>query len=106
MLQPLKAWGKRFMDKAAANNQERIRISGRDTFDYVHGDRRATIYVELLTGKIKRRICVWSIRKWQPPHDVEEMTQEDKNEILLCLRSYFDRKRIKYDLLEGDPPLT
>jgi hypothetical protein len=80
-----------------------IRVSGRDTFDYIQGDRCATIYAELLQGPVERRICVWSIRRWQPPHDAIEMTQQEKDVILSCLREYFDIRRIKYDLLEGDP---
>ena len=106
MLQQLKTLCKCLANKAEANSDGQIRVSGRDTFDYIRGDWRATVYVELLTGRIKRRICVWSIRKWHPPHETEEMTQADKDTILCCLRSYFDKTRIAYDLLEGDPPST
>ena len=81
----------------------RIRVSGRDTFDYVLGTRRATIYAELLTGPINRSICVWSIRKWHPPHEDELMTGKDKTEILACLQKYFDKKHISYDFVDGDP---
>ncbi len=84
----------------------KIRVSGRDTFDYICGDYRSTVYVELLTGHIKRRICVWSIRKWLPPHDAEQMTQEEKDEILRCLCEYFAKRRIAYDLLEGAPSVS
>jgi len=82
----------------------RICVSGRDTFDYIRGNHRATIYAEILTGRIKRRICVWSIRKWHFPHDKEPMSQQEKDEILSCMCSYFDKRHIVYDLLEGEPP--
>ncbi len=89
---------------SGCSDEGRIRVSGRDTFDYVRGDHRATVYAELLTGRIKRRICVWSIRKWHPPHDDESMSQQEMNEILSCMRKYFDKRHISYDLLEGEPP--
>ncbi len=104
MLECLKALRACLGGSPASDEQGRIRVSGRDTFDYIRGDRRATVYVEILTGPIKRRICVWSIRRWQSPHDVEPMTQQEKDAILACLREYFDKRRIAYDLLEGEPP--
>ena len=82
---------------------ERIRVSGRDTFAYINGSRKTTVYAEALTGRIERRICVWSIRKWHPPHDMEEIAQEEKAAILSCLCSYFDKHNIVYELLEDGP---
>jgi hypothetical protein len=87
----------------ASVDVEYIRASGRDTFDYIRGDRRTTVYVELLTGQIKRRICVWSIRKWHPPYENEKIIDIDKRAIVRCLCGYFERKRISYDVLEGEP---
>jgi hypothetical protein len=78
----------------------RIRVSGRDTYDYIVDGRKATIYVELLMGKIERRICLDSINKWNPPHDDEEMTQADRNVIFQSLCEYFEWHQIPYDTLE------
>src|SRR5260221_6534027 len=79
----------------------RIRLQGRDSFLYVEGDRTMTIVGEMQTGKVDFIIYLSSLRRWQPPHEMEEVDEIKRKEILGRLERWMVRRRIDY-MLDGE----
>lgn len=57
----------------------RIRFDGRDLVRYTEGDR--TMIIETDIGSKNRLIYKASIASWLPPHDADEVTEQDRERI-------------------------
>lgn len=67
----------------------RFRCKGRDEIVFEENGRKAVIYSEL-GGDPDRVIYVSSIAKWEPPHDSEELTDAQRDDILSLLCEHYD----------------
>jgi len=60
---------------------------GRERLRYHRGRRRIVVESELLDG-VTHSICVYrsSIVRWEPPHELEPVTEADRDQILNDIR--------------------
>lgn len=56
------------------------------------------VQVEMMTVHPGRVIYTSTIKKWLPPHDNEEVTDEDRARILKKICMYFDNIGYTYDI--------
>jgi len=69
---------------------------GRDEYKYIEGDRALILQVEMLSGTPQRVIYSRTIKKWLPPHDKENITDQKRKEILEKVCKYFELNKISY----------
>jgi len=62
------------------DSSQLIRL-GRDEYRYVEGDRSVNVYVEMLTGVPSKLIHSDSIDQWLPPHQDEQINDEERHRI-------------------------
>ncbi len=67
---------------------------GRDEYKYVEGERCITLQIEMLIGEPKRAIYSSTIRRWHPPHENEEITDEDRHRIATKIANFFASRSI------------
>lgn len=72
---------------------------GRDEIVFEENGRQAVIYSEL-GSKPNRGIYVSSITKWEPPHENEPLTDDQRENILALLCEHYDSLGISYELVE------
>ena len=59
-------------------------------FVYREGDHEMVVYAEMLTGSIPFVIYIDDeIKRWNPPHDAEPITNEKRMQILENIRKIF-----------------
>jgi hypothetical protein len=69
---------------------------GRDEYKYIEGDRVLILQAEMLSGTPKRVIYSRTIKKWLPPHEKEDISDQKKQEILAKVCKYFELNGISY----------
>ena len=69
---------------------------GRDEYKYIEGDHALTLQIEMLSGTPRRAIYSRTIKKWQPPHDHETITDEKRKQILEKICKYFEINHLSY----------
>lgn len=71
------------------NGNIRIERLGRDEYKYIGVDRSIKVYVELQAGNPDVIIYTESIRQWLPPHEQENVTEEDKLKVVQGMCQFF-----------------
>jgi hypothetical protein len=71
---------------------------GRSGFTYHFESYAAEVEAEMLVGPINYVIYSSTIEKWLPPHENEQLTEEDRQRIIRCLCKYLDHYRNTYEL--------
>ncbi|HEY2444885.1 MAG TPA: Imm74 family immunity protein [Rhizomicrobium sp.] len=63
-----------------------VEVLGRVGIEYREGDKSVFVDSEVLTAGHGIMVIRRSIRSWKPPHEKEEMTEEQKNRIVENIR--------------------
>jgi uncharacterized metal-binding protein YceD (DUF177 family) len=88
-----------FVFAIRGNRKVRFRGGGRDETTFEENGRKMKIYTELLGGKTSRAIYVSAIQKYEPPHDGELLTNEQREEILDLLCEEYDYRGVRYEVV-------
>lgn len=67
---------------------------GRDEYKYVEGERSVVLQTDMLTGKPRRMIYSSTIKRWQPPHQNEEITEKERRRIASKIADFFAHRKI------------
>jgi hypothetical protein len=96
MFDTVKKFFRRFRTIKRIDEFTSIERLGRDEYKYVEGDHALVLQVEMLSGTPRRVIYSRTIRKWLPPHDMEDIADQKKEEILQKVCKYFEINNISY----------
>ena len=88
-----------FVFSVRGNRKVKFRGGGRDGTIFEEDGRKVQIYTELLGGKVSRAIHISSIEKYQPPHENEPLTDEQREEILDLLCEEYDYRGVRYEVI-------
>jgi hypothetical protein len=87
---------KRFRTIKKIDEFSSIERLGRDEYKYVEGDHALVLQVEMLSGTPRRVIYSRTIKNWLPPHEMENITDQKRKEILRKVCKYFEINNISY----------
>jgi Zn-dependent M32 family carboxypeptidase len=87
---------RRFQTIQKIDNVSSMVSWGRDEYKYIEGDRSLIVQAEMLSGTPQRVIYSRTIKKWLPPYDKENITDQKKKEILEKVCKYFELNKISY----------
>jgi hypothetical protein len=108
-----------FVFAVRGDRKVKFRGAGRDDTVFEENGRKVKIYIEffvagsstgeiigvgrwmfcLSVGKTSRAIYANSIRKYEPPHDVELLTDEQREQILDLLCEEYDYRGVRYEVI-------
>jgi hypothetical protein len=77
-----------------------IEVLGRTGMNYIEGDRTMRIDSEVLAKPGAMAIWSRSIRHWEPPHDTQPVTDEDRRRVVENIRLAFESQG--YELQVSD----
>jgi hypothetical protein len=78
------------------NESTSFRRAGRDQFLYQEGDHKLLVFVELLLGPPYNLIYPDTVKRWEPPHEMETISRDEKERILKNIYIFFDERGISY----------
>jgi len=70
----------------------KVKLRGRSAVVYEEGGKIVMIEAEMLTGETDLVIYVDSIGQWQPPHENEAISQDEKNTIKANVTTALEKK--------------
>ncbi len=88
-----------FIFEVRGNRKVDFSTDGRDGRVFKENGREVKINTELWGGKISRGIYASSIKKWEPPHEHEPLTDEQKADILALLCEEYDYEGTGYEVV-------
>ncbi len=74
-----------------------VKFRGRSGVIYKEGDRSVQIEAEMLSGSIDLVIYSEGIKAWQPPHDDEIISTEEKKNIIVNITKYLEEKGLSIE---------
>lgn len=72
-----------------------IKRLGRDEYQYCENKRCVKLQIEMLTGPINRLIYASTIKMWEPPHEMEPISLQEKMRIAEIVKRHFEAGGIK-----------
>lgn len=73
-----------------------VRCVSHNDYAVTEGDRAVWITAERMAGGIERAIYASQVRMWEPPHENDPFTQEDRERVVSMLTEYFDKSKTTY----------
>jgi hypothetical protein len=77
-----------------------IKVLGRTGLEYREGDKTISIYSEVLISEAPS-IAIWksSIRGWNPPHDLEQLSESRREVIVDNIRAALEWSRARLEVI-------
>lgn len=88
-----------FVFSVRGNRKIKFIGNGRDEIIFEENGRKAIVYTELWS-KPSRGIYVTSIQQWEPPHENELLTEEQRQDIVALLCEHYDYSAITYEIVK------
>ena len=76
-----------------------LQMVGRDEYKYWEGEKSMLIGIDMLTREPQKAISPSAIRRWLPPHENEEITEEKRQEILAEICQLFESQGVSYEII-------
>lgn len=78
------------------DRRELVRV-GRDAYCFIEDGRKALVQVDTLVDD-KRVICSSAMSGWEPPHEAEALTNEDRARIGQLIAGFFHKRGIQCEI--------